>query len=121
MLTTIIVPGGSVRAAALAWGVSKTTAARSIGAGRTSRFRRRRPCNAFAHVTRIDFSGTQQSSAAPSWDRGCRARVPLSIEDFRVKPDAPASPGKGSEHCRVGTAFLTSRRRLFQHWRSEQL
>lgn len=30
---TIVVPGGSVRAAALAWGVSKTTAARWIVAG----------------------------------------------------------------------------------------
>ena len=33
---TIDVPGGSVRAAALAWGVSKSTAARWIAAGRTS-------------------------------------------------------------------------------------
>jgi DNA invertase Pin-like site-specific DNA recombinase len=35
--STIAVPGGSVRAAALAWGVSQTTAARWINAGRTSR------------------------------------------------------------------------------------
>jgi DNA invertase Pin-like site-specific DNA recombinase len=35
--STIVVPGGSVRAAAGVWGVSKTTAARWINAGRTSR------------------------------------------------------------------------------------
>ncbi len=33
---TIVVPGGSVRAAAQVWGVSKTTAARWIAAGRAS-------------------------------------------------------------------------------------
>jgi DNA invertase Pin-like site-specific DNA recombinase len=33
-LATIVVPGGTVRAAALVWGVSKTTAARWINAGR---------------------------------------------------------------------------------------
>jgi DNA invertase Pin-like site-specific DNA recombinase len=31
---TVVIPGGSVRAAALVWGVSKTTAARWIAAGR---------------------------------------------------------------------------------------
>jgi DNA invertase Pin-like site-specific DNA recombinase len=35
--SAIVVPGGSVRAAALVWGVSKTTAARWISAGRISR------------------------------------------------------------------------------------